>query len=199
VYPAEELLQEVGRVTIAGSRLEIQLGRLWWHLDKDNVTEETTRKLGIDKQARAIRTLAHTNLWGDLQSAVIEAVETAQNAADRRNNIVHQDWVLRGRDAMRPVADMPDFTSYRELSRYVDQWERETRDSPDWLRQPSKSFDLVRAQTLPELVKVERALAAATDRVTGLVFAVASARDTGRPAGWGAVAPDESTDPPDEA
>ena len=195
MYPAEELLQEVGRVTIAGSRLEIQMGLLWWHLDKDHVSAETTRKLGIDKQAKAIRTLADTNLWGDLQSAVLEAVEAAKNAADHRNNIVHQDWVLRGRDAMRSVADVPDFTSYRELSRYVDQWEREARDSPDWLRQPSKSLDLVRAQTLPELVKVERALAAATDRVTWLVFAVASARNAGRPAGWGAAAPDASTDP----
>jgi hypothetical protein len=108
-----------------------------------------------------------------------------------------EDWVLRGPDAMRPVADLPDFTSDRELSRYVEQWEREAKDSPDWLRQPSRSLDLVRAQTLPDLVKVERALADATDRVTVLVFAVASARDTGRPAGWGAAAADASTDPPD--
>jgi hypothetical protein len=185
LYPAEELLQEVGRVTIAGSRLEIEMGWLWWYLDKDNVSAETTRKLGIDTQAKEIRTLAQTKLWGDLQRTVLEAVEAAQNAADRRNNIVHQDWVLPPGldDAMRPLADM----------------EREAKDSPDWLRQPSKSLDLVPAQTLPELVKVEQALAAATNRVSKLVFAVASARDTGRPAGWGAVAPDESTDPPDEA
>jgi len=55
MYPSEEFLQEVGRVTIAGSRLEIAMGQLWWQLDKDNVSEERTRKLGVDQQARAIR------------------------------------------------------------------------------------------------------------------------------------------------
>ena len=42
-------------MTIAGSRLEIAMGQLWWQLDKDNVSEERTRKLGVDQQARAIR------------------------------------------------------------------------------------------------------------------------------------------------
>jgi len=114
-------------VTIAGSRLEIAMGQLWWQLDKDNVSEERTRKLGVDQQARAIRQRARTqSLWGDLQSAVLEAVETAQNRANRRNDIVHQDWVLRGPDAMRPVADLPEPTSSseRELFKYVDEWRR---------------------------------------------------------------------------
>jgi len=135
-----------------------------------------------------------------LQSAVLEAVETAQNVANRRNDIVYQDWVLRGPDAMRPVADLPEPTSSseRELFKYVDEWRREPKDSRDWLRQPSKSLELVRAQALPELIRIERALAAATDRVMELVLKVASARDTGHPSGWSAAIPDEfSEDPPD--
>jgi hypothetical protein len=45
-------------------------------------------------------------------------------------------------------------------------------------------MDVVAAQTVEELRDVERALAHVTNDVSGLVFRVASSRETGRPPGY---------------
>jgi hypothetical protein len=184
VYPAQELLQEVGRVTIAGPRLEVQMGALWWQLDKDSVDEITARKDSASRQAASVRRLAGIRLRGDLQARVQKAAAEAESATDLRNNVVHQDWVLRGPDAMRPVAELAGLISQDDLDAYLQEWEREARTSPDWLRMLARSLDLVPGQTLDELKSAERRLAAAADRVAALVLAVASARDTGHPTGW---------------
>jgi hypothetical protein len=42
------------------------------------------------------------------------------------------------------------------------------RGSPDWLRQPSKSLELIGARRFPELEKVERALAELCLRINGV-------------------------------
>ena len=62
VYPAQELLQEVGRVTIAGARLEVQMGALWWQLDRGSVDEITARKDSISMQVANVRRLAGIRL-----------------------------------------------------------------------------------------------------------------------------------------
>ena len=49
---------------------------------------------------------------------------------------------------------------------------------------PSRSVDVVPAQTLDELQKVERQLADVTDLVSALTFQVASSRETGFPPGY---------------
>jgi hypothetical protein len=188
VYPAQELLQEVGRVTIAGARLEVQMGALWWQLDRGSVDEITARKDSISRQVANVRRLAGVRLDGDLQARVQKAAAEAESASDLRNNVVHQDWVLRGPAAMRPVAELAGLNSQDDLDVYLEEWEREARTSPDWLRMPARSLDLVPGQTLEELKSAERRLAAAADRVAALAFAVASARNTSHPTGWVASA-----------
>ncbi|MDQ6947404.1 MAG: hypothetical protein M3256_14325 [Actinomycetota bacterium] len=42
MYPGTAVLAEVGRVAIAGARLDLQAGLLWHHLDRD-VPFETSR------------------------------------------------------------------------------------------------------------------------------------------------------------
>ena len=96
--------------------------------------------------------------------------------------------MLRGPDAMRPVAELVGLNSQDDLNVYLEECEREARTSPDWLRMPARSLDLVPGQTLGELKSVERRLTAAADRVAALTFAVASARETGHPMGWVASA-----------
>jgi hypothetical protein len=184
VYPALELLQEVGRVTIAGARLEVQMGALWWHLDKGSVNKITARRASISRQIDNVRSLAGVRLRGDLQARVQEATAEAESASDLRNNIVHEDWVLAGPDAMRPVAELAGLNSQDDLDVYLEDWEREARTSHDWMRVPARSLDLIPGQTLEELKSAERRLAAAADRVAALTFAVASARETGHPTGW---------------
>ncbi len=104
VYPGPEVLLEVGRVTIAGARLDVQMGLLWHHLDR-SVDPEVTRRAPGAKQCEQVRRLAQERLAGDLQADVLAVLVVAEASRVRRNEIVHQDWLLRDRDAMRPVRD----------------------------------------------------------------------------------------------
>jgi len=182
VYPAQDVLQEVGRVTIAGARLDVQMGMLWHHLDR-MVTLEKSRRTPGSKQCKRILRLAEERLTGEMLEQVVAAVVAAEAARVRRNEIVHQDWLLRGRDAMRSVGELVRITS-EDLPAYLEEWDRESRTSKDWQRVPSRSVDVVPAQTLNELREVERELASATNLVSALTYRVASSRETGSPPGY---------------
>ncbi len=182
VYPGPDLLQEVGRVTIAGSRLDVQMGMLWHHLDRSVKLEDSRRAPGAE-QCKRVRCLAGERLTGSMREQVLAALVAAEAGRRRRNEIVHQDWLLRGRDAVRPVSELARI-SPADLAPYLEEWERESRTSQDWHRVPPRSIDVIPAQTLDELRQVERALAAATDLVSALTFRVASSRETGSPPGY---------------
>jgi hypothetical protein len=182
MYPGPDVLQEVGRVTIAGSRLDLQMGMLWHHLDR-TVDLEASRRARGAKQREPVRALADHRLTGAMRTEVLSAIEAAEVAQARRNEVVHQDWVLRGLDAMRPVSELNDVTP-EDLPAYFEEWERQSKASPDWQRVPSRSVEVVPAQTFDELRQVERELAAVTDHVSVLTFQVASSRETGSPLGY---------------
>jgi len=182
VYPGPEVLLEVGRVTIAGSRLDVQMGLLWHHLDR-SVDPEVPRKAPGAKQREQVRRLAQTRLAGDLQADVLAALEAAEASRARRNEIVHQDWLLCGRDAMRPVAELG-LIDAEDLPAYLEEWERESKTSQTWQRVPARSRDVLPAQTFEELRRVERKIATATVLVSELTFRVASSRETGSPPGY---------------
>ena len=180
MYPAQDVFQEVGRVTIAGVRLDVQMGMLWHHLDRMVPLEKSRRTPGW-KQCERVRRLAAERLSGDMLEQVVAAVVAAEEARARRNEIVHQDWLLRGHDAMRPVSELARITQ-EDLPACLE--ERESRSSQDWQRVPSRSVDVVPAQTLDELREVERELASVTNLVSALTFRVASSRETGSPPGY---------------
>lgn len=48
MYPGPDLLQEIGRVTIAESRLDVQMGMLWHHLDQSVKLEDSRRAPGAE-------------------------------------------------------------------------------------------------------------------------------------------------------
>lgn len=168
-------------MTIAGSRLDVQMGLLWHHLDR-SVDLELSRKAHGAKQCQRVRRLADERLTGDMRDAVLAAVDAAESARTHRNEIVHQDWVLRGRDAMRPVSELSGI-GQGDLPAYLAEWERESKASQEWQRVPSQSVDVLPAQTLDDLW-VERELSAATDPVSALTFQVPSSRETGSPPGY---------------
>lgn len=182
MYPGDEVLAEVGRVTIAGSRLDLQMGELWHHLDR-SVSFETTRSKPGREQSRNIRRLTDERLMGDLALEANAALDSADRARTHRNEIVHQDWVLRGREAMRPVSEYLSLAPDEQAS-YVNDWRREAKSSENWQRVPARSVAVMPAQTLEDLRQVERELAEATDLVTALTFRVASSREAGRPPGY---------------
>jgi hypothetical protein len=182
VYPGPDLLQEVGRVTIAGARLDIQMGFLWHHLDLTKPEDEARAARGFD-QCRAVRRLARERLIDEMQQQVLAAVDAAEDARKRRNAIVHQDWLLRGPDAARPVAELLAVAA-EDRDAYVEAWERESKSSEDWLRVAHNTTAVEPAQALDDLRQVERALAAATGTVWMLTFRVASSRGSGSPPGY---------------
>ncbi len=169
-------------MTIAGSRLDIQMGLLWRHLDTAADWEACRRAPGA-KQTEQVRRLAEERLTGQLRNEVLAAADDAEAARLRRNEIVHQDWVLRGTDAMRSVAEIAEVPP-EDMPAYLEEWERESKLSPNWQKVPRDSLAVVPAQTLDELRRIERALAAATDVVNWLTFKVASSRETGKPPGY---------------
>lgn len=144
---------------------------------------ELSRKAQGAKQCQRVRRLADERLDGDMRDAVLAAVDAAESARIRRNEIVHQDWVLRGLDAMRPVSELSG-TPPDDLPDYLAEWERKSMASQAWQRVPSHSVDVQPAQTLDDLRMVERELSAATDVVSALTFQVASSRETGSPPGY---------------
>lgn len=183
MYPAVEVLQEVGRVTVAGSRLDVQLGSLWWHLDPQQIDPDEARRASGATQTKAVRTLAQRRLVGALQDGVLAALVEAEQVRKSRNDAVPQDWVLRGPDGMRPVADITS-VERADLPACLDQWDREAVASSGWLRQPARSTDLTQPQQLEELRRVERRPAAGTQVVEGLIYVVASSREVGKPPGY---------------
>jgi hypothetical protein len=106
MYPPTDVLEEVGRVTIAGARLDLEMGMLWATFDHSADAEKARMAPGAE-QARSVRKLADRWLAGELLTAVLDMADQADNVRNRRNDIVHQDWMLRGRDAMRLVSDLP--------------------------------------------------------------------------------------------
>lgn len=180
--PRPEILAEVGRVTIAGSRLDLQMGFLWHHLDPSLVLEDCRCANGA-KQCEAVDRLARNRLTGDMHNEVLACVAAAEDARRRRNDVIHQDWVLRGREAFRFVGDLAKVEP-ESLAEYLAAWERESKESGNWQRVPPHGVDVVSAQTSEDLRLVERQLADATSRVEVQVFRVASSRETGIPPGY---------------
>ncbi len=95
---------QVGRVAIAGARLDLQVGLLWHHLER-GVPFETSRSKPGSVQREKVTRLAAQRLSGDLQQAVLAAVSSVEAAQSQRNEVIHQDWVLRGREATRGHRD----------------------------------------------------------------------------------------------
>jgi hypothetical protein len=180
VYPGPDVLQEVGRITIAGSRLDLAMASLWHHLDR-YVPYEEARKRNGSEQDRWVRVLADARLVSPLHERVMNAMRTADDARKRRNDVIHQDWVLDVRDQTRSVQEMFDLLGE---TANVDNLERQARESTAWKRIPPRKVTPEAAPSLEELIAVERALASATDEILTLTFVVASSRETGLPVGY---------------
>jgi hypothetical protein len=63
MYPGDEVLKEVGRITIAGAQLDVWMGLLWHHLDM-TTTEDACRGALGSQQRKAVRRLAGDRLVG---------------------------------------------------------------------------------------------------------------------------------------
>ena len=69
-------------------------------------TEDGCRAALGSVQRKAVRRLARDRLIGPLQQRVLDTVDAAQKAQRRRNDVVHQEWLLRSIDATRTVSEL---------------------------------------------------------------------------------------------
>ena len=183
VYPEERILVEVGRVAIAAGRLDAELGALWWHLAADRVSDLDARRAPASKVRRKIIALAEERLDDIHRAALTAYVDEVHDAQRQRNEVLHSRWLLRGRDALRPVSEFFGLAE-EDRAEYLTAWEREARASDEWQRQPNDSLALVDPHRIDELIRVERRLAKAAEVAVQWQFRIASMRETGSPTGW---------------
>lgn len=186
MYPSPEELEEVGRVTIAGSRIDVALSHLWWQLSPDLDPDKLRTVQGA--QAReAVGRLTRERLSGELREEVLQVLRDIEPVVRGRNEVVHQDWILRGEAGFDPVSDLIGLDQ-DGLNAYVEAKGREARPSSDWQKLPSRSRQLQDPESIEEslsmLRQLESELRGVHQRIDGMVFRVASARVAGIPAGW---------------
>jgi hypothetical protein len=157
------------------------MGLLWHHLDPTVDVIHARTSFG-SVQEREVQHLASERLSGEMHDQVIAAVKAARAAREQRNEVVHQDWVLRFPLSELVGKSLDDLAP--DLRPDRDEIGRTFKDSPYWQRLPRNSIDVVSPPSLGELQSIERALAAATDSIEWLTFRVASSRDMGKPEGY---------------
>jgi hypothetical protein len=183
MYPDGTTLMEVGRIAIAAGRLDAELGALWWQLAPDHVNELEARRALAGKVRDKIKALARERLDGEHRAALLALVDEVHAAQRQRNEVLHSRWLLRGRDAMRPVSEYFQLNE-EQRAEYLETWEREALASDEWQRQPNDGMTLTDPHQLDELMKVERRLARVADVAVQWQFRIASMRETGSPTGW---------------
>jgi hypothetical protein len=128
-------------------------------------------------QRKKVAVLATQRLGGDLQQAGWAAMSSVEAAQKRRNEVIHQDWLLLGCEAMRSVTEFVAVAD-EDMGGYLEDWQRQATESSNWQRVPATRYTWCQPKPW-RLRAVERELAAVTATVSELVFAVASSRETG--------------------
>jgi hypothetical protein len=129
------------------------------------------------------RKLAEEHLEGVLLDAVRQALDDADAVRTARNEVVHQDWILRGAESGIPVEEIAGRSS-EEIETLLREYERKAVPSKVWQRVPARSISVEPAPELDELIELERRLGGAAARVLQLTYVVASSRETGGPPGY---------------
>ncbi|WUJ72350.1 hypothetical protein OG809_03580 [Kribbella soli] len=183
MYPDEQTLLEVGRITVAAGRLDADLGALWYQLAPDKVDQLKARSAPAGEVRKKIKSLATERLIPAHRDALVAFVDVVAEVQDQRNAVMHSRWLLRDQDAMRPTSD---FLALNEEQRgaYMVQWEREARASEGWRRQANDSLELGEPFRLDDLIAIERRLADTSHAAQRWNFQIASMRVAGKPSGW---------------
>jgi hypothetical protein len=169
----DEVLLEVGRTTVAASRLDLALTRLWNTLDR---TTKGRRVRGGKGVRARVRRLACERLTGHLLDELLEAMDTAEDLARNGNALLHQDWAVADPAGSPPSGpagphDPDGLVRWHSLPPVTDGEEGGAGD------------------VVPALRRLEARLTELTGRLDDLTNAVARARDLGDPPDWDGPAP----------
>jgi hypothetical protein len=159
MYPGDALLMEVGRVAIAGARLDTWMGFLWRHLNP-----------AIDELK------ARRSSFGAQRRAVLDAVATAHMVLDKRHEVIHQDWLINSQEHIRAAGNLVRRFG-ADQGDHLDEVERYAHDSDNWSRLPARGLQIDEAPTRAELVEIERQL-------SEVIWPLARTWDVWRVRGW---------------
>ncbi|WP_432519224.1 hypothetical protein [Kineococcus sp. SYSU DK006] len=176
--PSDDVLLEVGRLTLATSRVDQGLSQLWSTLDRT----AAGRRIRGGKGMRArIRRLAAERLTGYLLDELLQAVDTAEDLARSQHALLHQPWALTG-----TTGDGEDGEPDGE-SRGEHRWRRAPDDLSRW--RPATSPPGAAGDVLPALQRLHAQTAELAEHLSDLACGVARARDLGDPPDWDGPAP----------
>ena len=105
MYPDEQILMEVGRITVAAGRLDADLGVLWWQLAPDKVDQLKARSTPAGDVRKKIKALATERLDSAYRDPLVAFVGEVEAVQMQRNAVMHSRWLLRDQDATRPVSE----------------------------------------------------------------------------------------------
>ena len=198
--PSDDVLLEVGRLTLATSRVDQGLSQLWSTLDRT----AAGRRIRGGKGMRArIRRLACDRLTGYLLDELLQAVDTAEELARSQHALLHQPWALTeatgdgGPDGESPGGPGGEHATPRPAAddhpRHPHRWRRAPDDLSRW--RPASTSGAVSSppgaadDVLPALQRPHAETAELAEHLDDLACGVARARDLGDPPDWDGPAP----------
>jgi hypothetical protein len=187
-YPADDVLAEIGRVTMAAARVDRQLALILVAVrygEPFDVLLTWQSKPLVKEIRKELRRLYE----GDLLALALAAVDDAARRLEKRHAVVHSLWEPDPADTMFKVQVLAGLSSQAELDELVRERGRTTRYQT---RHP-RSGDPGPQETA-ELEQIRTDLEDSKYALDRLRYTLASALFAGSPAGARTVLPLEVTD-----
>lgn len=176
-YPPAEISAEIGRVTIAATRVDRELALNLVAIRHPAPFEELLRQNSSDLLKTARRCFEEL-FEGDLLESALQDLAAARTALDYRHSVAHTIWNLNGAPAAISVAELAEAESEEAMDRLL----RRDVDSPAWETLHPKSRG-AGPRSLEELRPIRVDLERAQEALQELRFKLASALFAGTPPG----------------
>jgi hypothetical protein len=181
-YPADDVLAEIGRVTMAASRVDRQLAMILVAIKYPEPEKPepfdvllTWRSSRLHKQARKE---LERRFEGNLLAGALAAVDTAASRLDNRHAVVHSLWEPHPHDTTFKVDILGGLASQSELDELVRERGRTARYQTRHPRGGGPG-----PQEVAELEQIRAALEDSKYALDRLRYVLASALFAGSPAG----------------
>lgn len=176
-YPSDEVLAEIGRVTIAAGRVDLQLALILVAI-KYAEPLEVLLTWPSGRLSKQVRKELERLFEGDLLEQALATVDIAAVQLDKRHVVVHSLWEANPRDTSFKVDILTGLTSQDELDDLVRERGKAARYKTRHPRGGGPG-----PQEVAELARICTDLEASKYALDRLRFVLASALFAGSPAG----------------
>jgi hypothetical protein len=182
-YPSDEVLAEIGRVTIAAGRVDLQLALILVAI-KYAEPLDILLTWSSSRLHKQVRKELERLFEEDLLELAVAAVDAAAIQLDKRHVVVHSLWEANPRDTSFKVDILAGLTSQDELDALVRERGRGARYRTRHPRGGGSG-----PQEVAELAQIRTDLEASKYALDRLRFVLASALFAGSPSGARKVLP----------